>query len=103
MILGMPLEIKRMNQMKLIFCDGTHGESIRTRVDMIVKESYVESKAAPAVSTVRNTRPLEAVAADSVQNTAPVVAIARSRKENGLAARFTLKDSTEVPTIIEIT
>ena len=72
--------------MKLIFCDGTHGASIRTRVDIIVKESYVESKAAPAVSTVRNTRPIEAVAADTNINIIFLIRLefnlfSRSRKD----------------------
>lgn len=72
--------------MKLIFCDWTHGASIRTRVDIIVKESYVESKAAPAVSTVRNTRPIEAVAADTNINIIFLIRLefnlfSRSRKD----------------------
>ena len=72
--------------MKLIFCDWTHGVAMRTSVGIIVKESYVESKAAPAVSTVRNTRPIEAVAADTNINIIFLIRLefnlfSRSRKD----------------------
>ena len=98
----MPPEIKRMNQMKLIFCDWTHGKAMRTTVAVQrVYAAGVEVHGAIVAHIGRNTRPIVADVTENVKSTDIGEAIARSREENGLATRFTFQDGTKVPAFIE--